>query len=316
LTGEANKLFFTHLAALALLLLLGRPAAAQESQSSDPSFDVRVPSPAYPRRHPAVLFDEGHFNVHTSAGTYDAFARLIANDGYRVVPIRSRLDRQTLGRAAVLIIANALGAADPEQPSAARPAFTEEECDAIQSWVRNGGSLLLVTDHEPAASAAESLVTRFGIGTSRNFALDRQNHFTQAGWPGNLVFTRESGLLAEHPIINGRGTTERVNRVITFGGQSLRGPSEAVPILRLGDSATTLFAFPARQAEFSAAGRAMMIAMRYGRGRIVVTGEAAMLSAQLLREANGTFPFGMNVPGFDNRQLALNVMHWLSGLTD
>jgi hypothetical protein len=25
-------------------------------------------------------------------------------------------------------------------------------------------------------------------------------------------------------------------------------------------------------------------------------------------------PFGMNRPGIDNRQLALNIMHWLSGL--
>jgi hypothetical protein len=25
---------------------------------------------------------------------------------------------------------------------------------------------------------------------------------------------------------------------------------------------------------------------------------------------------GMNVPGIDNRQMALNIMHWLSGLID
>jgi hypothetical protein len=37
-----------------------------------------------------------------------------------------------------------------------------------------------------------------------------------------------------------------------------------------------------------------------------------MLSAQL-GAANG-MPFGMNRPGIDNRQLALNIVHWLSGL--
>jgi hypothetical protein len=46
----------------------------------------------------------------------------------------------------------------------------------------------------------------------------------------------------------------------------------------------------------------------------VVLGEAACLSAQLV--AGGKKPFGMNVPGIDNRQLALNVMHWLSRLLD
>jgi hypothetical protein len=182
--------------------------------------------------------------------------------------------------------------------------------------VRRGGSLLLITDHEPAASAAERLMSIFGVGSSNNFALDRQNYFTRSDWPGNLVFSRENGLLAEHPITDGRDPTERVERVLTFGGQSLLGPAGAVPLLRLSDTATTLFAFPRRQVEFSAAGRTLALAMRYGRGRIVMTGEAAMLSAQLLQEGDEAQPFGMNVPGFDNRQLALNIMHWLSGLTD
>ena len=26
--------------------------------------------------------------------------------------------------------------------------------------------------------------------------------------------------------------------------------------------------------------------------------------------------FGMNVPGIDNRQMALNILHWLSGLLE
>jgi hypothetical protein len=43
----------------------------------------------------------------------------------------------------------------------------------------------------------------------------------------------------------------------------------------------------------------------------VVLGEAAMLTAQVAPKG---FRFGMNVSGTDNRQLALNIMHWLSGL--
>jgi hypothetical protein len=49
-----------------------------------------------------------------------------------------------------------------------------------------------------------------------------------------------------------------------------------------------------------------------GKGRVVVMGEAAELSAQLI----GDEKFGMNVPGIDNRQMALNIMHWLSGLLE
>lgn len=59
-------------------------------------------------------------------------------------------------------------------------------------------------------------------------------------------------------------------------------------------------------------GRAQGIAMTLGKGRVVVLGEAAMLSAQLA--GPNKMPFGMNRTGIDNRQIALNIMHWLSGL--
>ncbi len=49
------------------------------------------------------------------------------------------------------------------------------------------------------------------------------------------------------------------------------------------------------------------MALSYGAGRVVVMGEAAELSAQLA----GLEPMGMNVPGIDNRQMALNIVRWL-----
>jgi hypothetical protein len=45
---------------------------------------------------------------------------------------------------------------------------------------------------------------------------------------------------------------------------------------------------------------------------VVALGDAAMLSAQVTGSDNR--PFGMNTPDIDNKQLALNIMHWLSGL--
>jgi hypothetical protein len=44
----------------------------------------------------------------------------------------------------------------------------------------------------------------------------------------------------------------------------------------------------------------------------VVQGEAAMLSAQIA--GPNKEKMGMNAPGIDNRQYAINVMHWLSGV--
>ena len=45
---------------------------------------------------------------------------------------------------------------------------------------------------------------------------------------------------------------------------------------------------------------------------MVVQGEAAMLSAQISGPEKSRM--GMNVPGNDNKQYTLNLMHWLSGI--
>jgi len=50
-----------------------------------------------------------------------------------------------------------------------------------------------------------------------------------------------------------------------------------------------------------------------GKGRVVVLGEAAMMSAQVVGP-KGEGKMGMNAPGNDDRQFALNTLHWLSGL--
>ena len=68
-------------------------------------------------------------------------------------------------------------------------------------------------------------------------------------------------------------------------------------------------------------GRVQGLAMRYGAGRIVVLGEAGMLSAQRVTfpddpQGRRTMRFGMNVAGIDNRQFVLNLLHWLSGALD
>ncbi len=126
-----------------------------------------------------------------------------------------------------------------------------------------------------------------------------------------LVFSRQNHLLSDHPITRGRDESERVNRIQTFTGTSVKGPEGSVPILKLADTAVDLARGDGQQA--SAAGRAQGVAFSLGKGRIVVMGEAAELSAQVI---GADEKFGMNVPGLDNRQMAINIMHWLSGLLE
>lgn len=254
-------------------------------------------APAFAAARPRLVIDEAHHNVHTREGTYAPFARLVAGDGYDVRSNRAPFTARSLEGAAILVIANPRG-----WPDAAAPAFTEDECAAVDAWVAAGGALLLVTDHAPIGSATERLAKRFGIDMGMGRVEDPRHAAAAGRHPAQLVFSRRDRLLGDHPILDGRGPPERIERVMTFTGQSLRGPADSTPLLILSDTAVDL------PASGPATGRSQALALTHGNGRVVVTGEAAMLTAQV-RDGER---FGMNVPGIDNRQLVLNIVHWLS----
>jgi Skp family chaperone for outer membrane proteins len=280
-------------------------------QRADPNFNTKVARPAYASgpRHPRVLFDEAHHNFHTASGRYKPFAELITSDGYQVIPNGEKFTRAVLQKGDILVIANALGAEGMGQEGASNPAFTDAECDAVRDWVKDGGALLLITDHAPMGAAAQCLAKRFGVSLSTGAVGDPKN---SEGGETFLVFSRQNHLLGDHPITRGRDDSERVNKVQTFTGTSLKGPEGSVPILKLAETAVD-HSFDDDNKEVSAAGRTQGLAFPFGQGRVVVMGEAAELSAQVI---GADEKFGMNVPGIDNRQMALNILHWLSGLLE
>ena len=272
------------------------------AQQVDANFDTRVAQPAYTSKHPKVLFDEAHNNIHTASGLYKPFADLMSSDGYVIVPNKEKFQQSTLAGFDVLVIANAAG----PRGQRATPAFTDEECDAVREWVRAGGALLFISDHAPMGAAAEILAKRFAVNMSKGYTDDPSSQDKEVG---DILFSRENKLLADHLITRGRDAGERVNRVVTFTGQSLQGPTESTALLNL--PSTAVDTFPQTKTTQSAAGRVQGLAMKFGKGRVVVLGEAGMLSAQIDNQGR---VFGMNYPNTDNRQFALNIMHWLSRL--
>ena len=307
----AGVLFIAAVASAVLFL-------ANRDPSYDRAFDARVTDPTYRANGPVVLFDEGHLNTHTTTGGYKPFADLLRSDGYMVQVSRQPLSASVLQGVSVLVVALARGPNDANDAAA----YSEAEAAVIEGWVRGGGSLLLVTDHWPYGSAVTSLARRFDVTMGAGLVQDPTHNDADRG-DSHLVFSEENGLLRDHLVIRGRSQAERVRRVLTFTGQSVQGPAGAVPFLALSDAATERPPNPPQVrrdggdirvdmeygAPVSAAGRAQGLALEVQGGRIVVLGEAGMLRAQ--RERNGT-RVGMNVPGYDNRQLALNIMHWLS----
>jgi hypothetical protein len=285
----------------------------------DPSFDTSVAVPAYSGNGPVVLYDEGHHNPHTTKGGYRPFAELVRNDGYELRVNRDLFTPGELEGVDVLVVVLAQGANDSNDD----PAFTSEEIDLVDGWVRGGGSLLLITDHWPYGAANAPLAERLGVRIGNGLVEDPQ-HSEPGRGESHIVFSEENGLLRDHPIVRGRTSGERVRRVLTFTGQSLVGPLASVPFLALSDRATERPSTTPQVDKsggnvrvtmeygdpISLSGAAQGLAFEHGAGRVVVLGEAGMLRA----EKSDDLLVGMNVPGFDNRQLALNIMHWVSRL--
>ncbi len=293
----------------------GLPAVAQ--QAANDEVTVTVANPSYNDSHPKVFLDEAHFNVHTTQRTYKTFVELLTSDGYQVTANTKPFDGKVLAGCDILVISIARGA----QRRSEKPAFTDAECDAVKDWVQGGGSLLLVTDHYPSGYGAENLGKRFGVKMSKGTTSDTKlSPRGRAG--GILIFSREKDAIGEHPITSGRNKSEHINRVATFTGQSLKGPKDSVALLKFSDAAVDrLYRHAAGDAPnrrpdrsddvptVSAAGSSQAHALQFGKGRVVVLGEASHITAQ--RPGSG-----FDYPDCDNRQWTLNIMHWLSGLLD
>ena len=298
------------------------------AQDADASFRPRVVEPSFSGRpRPRLAIDQGHSNFHTAGGRYSPFVRLMERDGFRVTASEGRITAEALRGVGVFVTANALGYKGMAQQLAnvlglerivrfEVDAFGAGEIATLTSWVSNGGSALVVADHAPAADASRRLAATFGVEMTAWWVEDEQNTDRESHNPATLVFSRENGLLPDHPILNGRNEAERVSRIMTFTGQGLRVPSNAVALLPFAPSAREYpFRFSREAQSRSAFGLAQAIAVEFGKGRVVVMGEAAALTAQRI-ESSGAAPYlmGMNRPGTDNQQFALNIAHWLMRL--
>ena len=301
------------------LLLLMLPFAARSQQSADRDFNTKVAKPAFTARHPILMFDLGHHNTHTTRQRYDALAMMAKNDGFNVIQDVGVFTPADLKDVSILLIANPLGTDDMKSPSVVNSAFTNEECDAVYNFVAAGGSLLFICEHAPMSLAGRAMAGRFGIKFGNGYLIDPAIADTSYG-ASTLVFSRETGTLGDHVTLRGRGPAEVINRIRTYTGQSLVGPAGSVPLLKVTGRAEDIVlgregikgAVPENMKQ-SAAGRSQGLAFTVGKGRVVVLGETSMFSAQLMAGAGGaTRKVGMNAPGVQNRQFALNILHWLA----
>ena len=319
---------FTSPSLVWLVVLLPVHGAAQ--QVPDSAFAPPIEHPAYPvGGGPVVLLDEAHCNFHTAGGRYYAFAQLLRRDGYAVRASTNKLDHDSLNPATILVVANATAERNcgGEWTLPTPSAFSGAEIRAVRDWVRGGGSLFLIADHMPFPGNVSGLATAFGITFNNGFTFDERERPLDYNGRGSgetvVMATRADGSLAQHSIIEGRTEAERIDSVVIGRSASaFMGGLELRPLIRLGPSAFALM--PLRAWDFddntprvALDGWLLAATLEVGDGRVAVFGEAAMLTAQLQGPERHPMSGGMNDPAArKNPQLVLNVMHWLSGISE
>lgn len=302
------------------LLVAGATGPLPAQQVPDSSFVPLVGPPAFSAgRGPRVALDEAHHNFHTLDGRYLTFGLLLEDDGFDVVASRAKFSAAALEGVDVLVIANALNEANVAGDEWRLPtpsAFTPDEIRALRGWVEAGGALLLIADHMPFPGAAADLASAFGFELINGFVV----LVDEVAVRGPLVFRRSDGSLAPHAVTSG-GLGERIDSVATFTGEGFRVPVGAVSLLTLPAGAVSLnpdtaWVFHDATPRTDVGGWSQGAVMEVGRGRLAVFGEAAMFSAQLQTQEDGTVvPMGMNAPvASENPRFLLHLMRWLAGV--
>jgi hypothetical protein len=276
-------------------------------QVEDTLFRYAVAAPEYPAgKGSVVVIDAAHNNFHTAGGRYRPFANVLRTDGYIVNDGKERFTAGYLSGIKIMVISNATDNRPWVAPTLS--AFSEDEIAALNKWVLGGGSLFLIADHMPMAGAASSLAASFGFTFYNGFAF-RKDEGRQE------IFTRAEGSLSDNPITSGRNKGESVDSIQCFTGQGFVPPDNAGVVMTLGENykvwmPDTAWKFHDHTPVMVSPRMCNGAFMTYGKGRLVVFGEAAMFSAQLAGAKQAKV--GMNHPlARRNPQLLLNIIHWL-----
>tara|TARA_R110002020_G_scaffold473220_1_gene702225 strand:- start:197 stop:1108 length:912 start_codon:yes stop_codon:yes gene_type:complete len=277
-------------------------------QLADTLYTPVIENPNYEKgQGPTLLLDEAHGNFHTLSGRFQPFAKVLEKDGYVVDASSAPFTSEHLRNGKILVIANALDASNLQEWTLPTPsAFTDSEIDAVNEWVKEGGSLFLIADHMPFPGAAEKLAASFGFKFYNGFAMKKGG--------AKDIFSSGNGLI-DNLVTKGRNEKETITSVQTFTGQAFEIPKNAQPIIVLNSKyevkmPKTAWQFEKDTPTISAENLAQGAYMDYGKGKIVVFGEAAMFTAQ----RQGKNEVGMNQKSASqNLQLLLNLIHWLDG---
>lgn len=283
---------------------LALPFISMAQQEPDKDFNPRVANPHFKSgTGPVIMIDEGHNNFHTLQDKFSGFGKVAGKDGFRVISTGGEINQAALIDARILVIANALNEKNVtswQQP--VHQAFTAQEIKLLNDWVKNGGRLFLIADHMPFAGAVADLASSMGFTFYDGFAMRGPNRKFD-------MFTFSDGTLNRCELTN-----NGLDSIVSFTGQAFKIPANATSVITLDSNYKVLmpeiaWQFGKDTKMIPAAGLSQLAYCNYGSGKVVVSGEAAMFTAQRM----GDVKFGLNAPvAKNNPQLLLNILAWLN----
>lgn len=161
----------------------------------------------------------------------------------------------------------------------------------------------------PFPKAAESLAAIFGFQFNNGYAQFKSEL-------PNDIFSLSNGGLKEHPILNSLNDKQAISSIETFTGQAFLTPPTAKPVLVFSQPAESMMPSESWQLDKETPkipidGWVQGATLEFGKGRIYVSGEAAMFTAQYEDESETWFGMGSAMAP-QNEQFLLNILHWLT----
>ena len=260
---------------------------------------------------PRVLFDEAHSEswtirrhvaeainpAHPDDNSYARAAGLLRRLGHTVTArLAGPLDAGTLQDQDVLVIAHPSGERWERTTGQGSPVFSAAEIDAVEAFVAGGGGLVVLAEEEQDkyGNNLAELLGRFGVGVEHTTVRD----------PGHAHRGVATWVLGERATSDGLLAGVKAACFYRSGVLTLANPAadgRAVDGRDVGGvDATVLFA---SSASADPAGAALAVAVRHGRGRVVVFADSDLFGDDSIED-------------YDHDRLWGNVVTWAARVPD
>lgn len=279
-------------------------------QLVDSGYQVKNTQDYFLNTHrPRVLIDAAHANFHTLEGKYQPFAKVLRRAGFAVSSNQKSIDKELLKGADIFVIANALHPKNRKNWDLPNyPAFSRSEIEVLFNWVKEGGSLMLIADHMPFPKAAEELAEIFGFHFS--------NSYVEILGSREQYFEISDNSLQSHAILTGAPGSQSITKVRGFMGQAFLAPPQAKPIMSFSKAAVAYmpkksWGIDDDTPTISVQGWQQGASLEFGKGRLLVFGEAGMFTAQV--SGKERWKMGLAAKGAEqNEQFLINSLLWLA----